>query len=149
MFNYAHDTPQRGWNTQHQLNTSSCFIRVIYIYITASAWALLRDSTLLDPSHKPLPNATWCQGYTPTHQTLTKSDASESDAMKQQDDFINSNQPLPSNIPTTSTDCRPPLPAYEDMRLIVESGILTKCNTYLCPEDKYIRELRDNNKSVD
>ena len=44
-----------------------------------------------------------------------------------------------------STDCRPQLPAYEDMRLIVESCIITVSTIYLCPEDTYIREQRDNN----
>ena len=56
---------------------------------------------------------------------------------------------------STATSPRPPpyninwLSALMKMRLIVESCILTKCNIYLCPEDMYIRESRDNNKSVD
>ena len=35
------------------------------------------------PFHEPLPTSTDCKGYTSTHQTCTRCDASESDAMLQ------------------------------------------------------------------
>ena len=54
---------QRGRNTQRLHKLPACFIRVIYIYTTASSWELLQGSTLPTSFLELLPNATRCQGY--------------------------------------------------------------------------------------
>ena len=83
------------------------------------------------------------QDYTPTHQTCTRSDTLESDSM------------IPQMTSASTISLRPPSP---DSHLLSALTAYTRrhethcrelykynCNIYLCPEDTYIREQRENN----